>query len=438
MAKSKATVTLSTLPGRDSVELPPLVVRAKGPTGAERTLPLGLSPILVGSATDCELTLQDPGVSRHHCRIELTEHGIQIDDLDSKNGTFISGVRVLSAVLNVGAHVSLGGSELVVEHEGGPATTVALSSEPELGGALGRSVRMRALFEQLRKAASTDQPILLVGASGTGKELLARAVHAHSRRHDKPFVIFDCGAITASLIEAELFGHVKGAFTGATTDRAGLLEQANGGTLLLDEVADFPLDLQPRLLRALESGEVRRVGSDKPVRLDVRIIASSQHDLAKRVEDGAFRRDLYFRLCVVEANVPTLRERREDIPLLVEHFLKTFEPPRDLSQLPPNALQMLRNHDWPGNVRELKNTVTRLVLFGGESVRNVVRTAGSSVGDLARLPLRHARDLAIAEFERRFVAEKLAEHRGNVTAAATAMGVSRQFLHRLITKYDLE
>ena len=330
-----------------------------------------------------------------------------------------------------------------------------MSPAGSFGGAIGSSYLMRALFARIERAAATAQTILLLGESGTGKEVLARAIHDESPRRAGPFVVLDCGAITANLMESEVFGYARGAFTGAAGARAGLLEEANGGTLFIDEIGELPLDLQPKLLRALEARQVRRLGSSEWRPFDARIVAATHRDLRARVAEGTFRQDLYYRIAVVEAHVPALRERKEDIPLLVERFLAAHDPPRALADLPPHALSLLAAHDFPGNVRELRNLVTRLVLFselgldlpGGEAARPVERAAVGSpaapggeperMGKLLELPLPAAREMVMEQFERGYVSAKLGQHGGNISRAADAMGVSRQLVHRLLDRYGM-
>jgi transcriptional regulator with PAS, ATPase and Fis domain len=334
---------------------------------------------------------------------------------------------------------------------------------------------MRALFARLERVAPAPETVLLLGESGTGKEVLARAIHAASPRKDGPFVVFDCSAVAPSLVEAELFGHVRGAFTGAVAGHAGLFEQADGGTIFIDEVGELPLDLQPKLLRALEARQVRRVGSSEWRAVDVRVIAATHRNLRARVAEGQFRQDLHYRLAVVEVHVPALRERKEDIPALVERFLATHSPPRALADLPPHALDLLMAHDWPGNVRELRNVVARLVLFpdfalealgaglapaaaspapaAGERARasappsaparvgpepeSAHRAPADDLGPLINLPLREAKEMLLEQFERRYLAVKLREHGGNISRTADAIGISRQSVHRLIDRYGL-
>jgi transcriptional regulator with PAS, ATPase and Fis domain len=434
------TLTLSTESGDDFVEIPGAQARLESPSGKEATAAFGLGAITVGSSPECTLVSDDPGVSRVHCQLTLSRAGVVIKDLGSKNGTLVAGLRVLEAVLPPALPAVLGASRLTISSTDG-SNKIPLSTTPSFGAARGASVPMRALFAKLKRASAADVPILLFGESGTGKELLAHAIHEESRRRDGPFVVFDCGAVAPSLIEAELFGHAKGAFTGASVARTGLLEEADGGTLFLDELGELPLDLQPRLLRALETRQVRPLGTREWRKADARIVAATHRDLRARMAQGTFREDLFFRLAVVEAQIPPLRERKEDIPLLVEQFLSMQVPPRSLADLPAHALDLLQGHGWPGNIRELRNTVSRLVLFpelgpGALHGKQEVRS-DDVLAPVLHLPLREARDLTVSEFERRYIGAKLREHGGNVSAAARAMAVSRQFLHRLMARYEL-
>jgi transcriptional regulator with PAS, ATPase and Fis domain len=281
----------------------------------------------------------------------------------------------------------------------------------------------------------------LLGESGTGKELLARGIHDASARAGGPFVVFDCTSVAPNLAEAELFGYVKGAFTGAHQSRIGLIEEANGGTLFVDEIGELPLELQPKLLRALEARQIRPVGSAEWRSFDARIVAATHRDLRSRIAARQFREDLYYRLAVVEVHVPPLRDRKEDIPLLVERFLAAQVPPLALTDLPPNAIDLLIAHDWPGNVRELRNTLARLVLFPHLGKDAIVPSAGAAsetgIGPIVHLPLSEARAMVVEQFERDYVQAKLREHGGNVTRAAESMGVSRQLVHRLMERYGI-
>ncbi len=424
----------------DSIELPGIRVTVTPPKGRSFDVPLGVHPLVVGQSAECDLVLVDDAVSRQHCRLSLTPRGLLVEDLGSKNGTFVGNVRILAALVEPDTKIIAGGSRLV-PGRAGAAASVPRSRGVRFGEAVGCGVTMRALFAQLERAARTEETVLLLGESGTGKEVLARALHTESPRRSGPFVVLDCTALAPTLLEAELFGHTRGAFTGASESRVGLLEQAHGGTLFIDEVGELPLDLQPKLLRAIEARQYRPVGGADWRSFDARVVAATHRDLRVRVANGAFREDLYYRFAVFEMRVPALRDRREDIPLLVERFLASMSPPRTPADLPPGAVDVLSSHHWPGNVRELRNIVARIVVFPEHLERAVgAATQASGRPDMARLlrlPLREARDLVVDEFERSYLTARLAEHAGSVAKAAESIGVSRQFAYRLLEKYGL-
>jgi two-component system nitrogen regulation response regulator NtrX len=310
---------------------------------------------------------------------------------------------------------------------------------------IGDSAAMRALLGQLEMAGRSDSRILITGENGTGKELVARRIHRLSQRAARPFVAVNCAAIPEELIESELFGHVRGAFTGATADRRGRFEQADGGTLFLDEVADMSLKTQAKVLRVLEEQRFERVGGSKSIEVDVRVLAATNKDLARELEGGRFREDLYFRLAVIPLNVPPLRDRREDVPLLIEHFLDHFaaEHGRRPKRPDPEALQRLIDYPWPGNVRELRNLAERLMIMTpGDTItladlpvnlrgESGARQKGSL--EVEHGTLREAREA----FERRFIERKLKECDGNVTRAAAALGLERSYLHRKLRSFGL-
>jgi DNA-binding NtrC family response regulator len=312
--------------------------------------------------------------------------------------------------------------------------------EAQPAGLLGRSPAMLSVYKQVARAADTTAPVLIVGESGTGKELAARAIHAHSPRAPRPFVAINCGAITETLLESELFGHVRGAFTGAITDTKGIFEQAHTGTVFLDEVGEMSSALQVKLLRVLEENEVRPVGGSRPVRVDIRVIAATNVDIDKAVADGRFRSDLYYRLSVIGIQMPALRDRREDIALLAQRFLQNAcgRAHRNVDLSPP-ALAALGRYDWPGNVRELENTIERLVVFS--------RGSTIDVDDLPPSMQRHQQDLraslfedlpSLDELERRYLKHVLEAVGGNRTRAADVLGVDRRTLYRMAERFGVE
>ena len=435
---SNLTLTLRRSAEGESLEIPEAFVRVL--TGAGRTLEakLGLVPVVVGSSPEATICVADPALSRRHCELRREGEVIVLKDLGSKNGTTVEGLRVRELELAPKLRAHLGTSQLWVD-AGSGTQSVPLSSQPRFGDAIGASLVMRALFAQLERAAKSDASILLVGESGTGKDLLAEAVHANSPRASGPMVVVDCASLKPDLAESELFGHAKGAFTGAETAREGLFARADGGTILLDEVGELPRELQPRLLRVLEQRQIRPVGSSEYRAVDVRIIAATHRELLARVRAQEFREDLYYRLAGVELHVPALRERREDISLLAENFLAALTPPKKLSDLPPGTLQMLERHQWPGNVRELKHTVSRVALFP-DLATELLKGSGadaSATRRFAGLPLATARAMVVEQFERDYIKDALAAHAGNVSKTATALGLSRQFLHKIISRLGL-
>jgi transcriptional regulator with GAF, ATPase, and Fis domain len=403
----------------------------------------------VGKAPDNDLVLEDDTVSRHHCELERREHGIFVRDLGSTNHTRVGRTAIQEAVVEAGATIKVGGVELGVRVE--PRRAQLLPSQStQFGEALGHSIALRTIFGVLERIAPTDAAVLLLGETGTGKDVLARSIHQQSPRRAAPFVVVDCGAVSYSLIESELFGHERGAFTGAVATRQGAFELAGKGTVFLDEVGELPLDVQPKLLRVLESGEFRRVGGNKTITAEARIVAATKRDLKAEVERGKFREDLYFRLAVVPVNVPPLRSRREDIPPLVERFLdlaRRRDPVAAAVTLSPGTLAALAAHDWPGNVRELRNVLDRAIYIataGGERelklldlpVTAAVANQGPTAFD-AKKSYREVRDEFEADFERRYVGWLLDRHAGNISAAAREAKMDRKHLYDLARRHGL-
>ena len=406
----------------------------------------------LGSREGNGIVIKDDAMSRTHLEILADEHGYRVRDLSSTNGTFVDGYRIHDIYLRPGSVVKFGNTEMTftpldVERD------VPASTASRFGCLVGRSLPMRELFALLERIAPTDATVLIEGESGTGKEVVAQALHEQSSRSTGPLVVFDCAAVPANLIESELFGHEKGAFTGARDRRIGRLEEADGGTLFIDELGELPLDLQPKLLRALEKREVRRVGGTATIPVDIRIIAATNRDLAREVNRGAFREDLYYRLAVVRVELPPLRERRDDIPLLVEHFVSRGldSDPRKaaalLSSISDANWRRLGQHPWPGNIRELRNVIERTLALSASgpvagveppTLRSAIGSSSppqsSSAIDFDR-PFGEQKADVVAKFEETYLKGQLEHHGGNISRAAAASGIDRMYFKRLLKKY---
>ncbi|HUH06007.1 MAG TPA: sigma 54-interacting transcriptional regulator [Kofleriaceae bacterium] len=394
---------------------------------------------VIGTHRSCSLVLSDKTVSRFHCDISPGAGGkFTIRDLGSRNGLLLNGCSVVEAHLHDGVTISLGRTLLRFEPDAGQVT-VPLSARESFGLMVGSSRAMRAVFSVLERAAESDVTVLLQGETGTGKELAAESIHRVSSRGDGPFIVVDCGAIPADLLESELFGHVRGAFTGAVAERAGAFSAASGGTIFLDEIGELSPELQPRLLRALERREVKPVGKDDYHPIDVRVIAATNRDLCRMVNEQSFRSDLYYRLAVVEVRLPPLRERPGDLPDLVDRILAAMgeDGPAAAALRAPAFRAALARHGWPGNVRELRNYVERCIALREQPplVGDSNDLAAPSV-DISK-PLKQSRENWLRSFEREYVAGILREHGDNVSAAARAAGVDRVTFYRLMWKLGL-
>jgi transcriptional regulator with GAF, ATPase, and Fis domain len=398
--------------------------------------------IKVGKAKDNDLVLADDTVSRYHLALERTARGVELKDLGSTNGVRIGGARVERAVVEPGTLIRAGEVDLLVRVEAvGPQ--IAASPEPRFGHAIGHGIAMRRIFGVLERVARTSATVLMMGETGTGKDILARSIHEVSGRG--PFEVVDCGAIAPTLIESELFGHERGAFTGAVQARAGAFERAAGGTIFLDELGELPLDLQPKLLRVLEAKTFRRVGGDKNLKAEARVIAATTKDLPREVKKGRFREDLWFRLAVVPIQVPPLRERLDDLPALADLILNQEQP---RLRVAPEAIGELRAHDWPGNVRELRNVLERAALLsrasGETTIRRVdIEPAAVDADDdeifrfRAGMTWREAKGRVDATLERKYLSWLLQRHNYNASAAAREAQLDRKYLAEMARRHGL-
>jgi DNA-binding NtrC family response regulator len=400
--------------------------------------------IVVGTDARCDLVLHDETVSKRHVELGFTPLGPLLRDLGSTNGTFVDGHRAVQIYLNRAARIEAGETRLRFSLLGGEVE-IPLARATNFGALLGHSPVMRAAFAILERAARTDSTVLITGESGTGKELAARAVHEQSPRRDGPFVVFDCGAVTPTLLQSELFGHARGAFTGAATDRTGAFEAAQRGTLVLDEVGELPLELQPKLLRVLDQRTVQRLGETRARAVDVRFVACTNRNLAEEVSAGRFREDLFYRLSVISLRLPPLRERPEEVPRLVRYFMTRLAPGaagEAPAELPPELEALLLRHDWPGNVRELRNVVERFLALPGVSPAALLAASASvqsaaAPAEALLLPYHEAKGLWVDRFEKVYLARLLEVHQGNVSAVSREAGISRQACYRLLEKHAL-
>jgi two-component system response regulator GlrR len=420
--------------GEESVRQFRLIV-VEGP-GAKRTYESVADRVSLGAHQLNDLVLDDPTVSRFHCEIRVEPEGAIVKDLGSRNGTYVDGVRVREGYLRGGCQLRLGRAALQFQfrvHK----NRLPLSERTRFGDLVGISVAMRSAFAVLERVAPTSSTVLLEGETGTGKGAAAEAIHRQSERKARSFVVVDCASIPANLLESELFGHERGAFTGATERRIGAFEAASGGTIFLDELGELPLSLQPKLLRVLESREIKRVGGTRSIPVDVRLIVATNRDLRAEVNDGRFRSDLYYRVAVVKIALPALRERPEDIPLIVEQLLLAMKPPAEAAARlrRPATLAALQRAPWPGNVRELRNYVERsIVLLDDATPPDSVATPRLA-GSVPRFP--EAKKRAQADFERSYLEALLQAAAGDIPKAARLAGVDRVYVYRLLKRHGM-
>jgi DNA-binding NtrC family response regulator len=420
---------------------------------------------IIGSAAHAGISVNDPTISRLHAEVDVRGDGVWLRDLNSRNGLFVEGMRITGARIPLGAKVRMGSTEFLFE-AASEKQPVDIWPHDSFGRLVGRSVVMRELFATLGRVAPSDSAVFINGETGTGKEVIALAIHEASPRKDKPFVVVDCAALPEHLLDAELFGHSKGAFTGATGARVGAIEAAEGGVVFLDEIGELPISMQTKLLRVLESRTVRRVGETSYRPVNVRFISATHRDLLTMVNAGEFREDLYFRLAVLPISVPPLRARVEDIESLVNHFWTYFGGE---GQVSPELMRALVSRPWRGNVRELRNFVERARALGAnEALAMTSPMETTQVLSGARLPppssptlptadplpvdvpmpaqrdpkmferaYKEFRDAWVDLGEQEYVRRLLARHDGNVARAAVEAGVDRTYIYRLIRKHSL-
>ncbi|MFT3696637.1 MAG: sigma 54-interacting transcriptional regulator [Kofleriaceae bacterium] len=408
--------------------------------GQPQVVALGARTITVGAHASCDLILADAQVSRKHAELTITPEGIRVKDLGSTNGTWFQGTRVGEVVVPAGATIQFGSTPVRIT--GTDTPSLPPSDRDHFGKMAGKSIAMRELFAVLEMASPTDATVLVEGESGTGKELAAQAIHDASPRAAQPFVVVDCSAISEQLIDSHLFGHVKGAFTGADRDRKGAFVEASGGTLFLDELGELPLQVQARLLRVLEAQTVQPVGADRPVKIDTRVVAATHRDLQRMVAAKEFRFDLFYRLAVVHVALPPLRDRLEDLP----HLVATFYDRKGLAPGPIDGdnLDKLRRYAWPGNVRELRNVLERAWALAGPATKfrelrlwldtSAQQPQSAEVIDTS-LPFKEAKERWNDQFERRYVSMVWTAAGNNVTRAAEHAGLSRRHFRELLYKH---
>jgi DNA-binding NtrC family response regulator len=440
------TVAISR-PRRDETTVCFRLTVERGPDEGDTFQVDGTAPsaVLIGTSEACSIRLRDPEVSRRHASVEVSHGDLRLRDLNSTNGTSVEGVRAIEVLLRGGEQVKIGATLIRVELELKP-TPVAIPKVASFGDLLGSSLAMRRLYPICQRLAESDVPLVIEGETGTGKEALAEAIHAASPRSSGPFVVFDCTAVPDSLIESALFGHEKGAFTGAVSSRPGVFEEAHKGTLLIDEIGDLDKALQSKLLRAIQKSEVRRLGGQGWVKVDARVIAATRRDLDREVQAGRFRDDLFFRLAVARIALPPLRERQEDIEALARHFWTLYGGKE--AAFPAHLLDRFNTHPWPGNVRELANTIARLVALGdmAEQSSLFLQPGGSQQakedGERSdrdfieqvvqqNLTLAEAREHVLREFERQYVVHLLDLHGGDAARAAAASGIGERYLRMI-------
>jgi len=408
---------------------------------------IDVDPLVVGREPGAQIMLSDPEVSAVHCELRATNDGVLVRDLGSTNGTFVGALKVQEATITMRAEITAGQTRLVVEPDAKRRVEIGFSDR--FGELVGASPKMRRVFSVLEKVAPTPLSVLILGETGTGKEGIAKSIHEASPRKNQPFVVVDCGAIPETLAESILFGHEKGAFTGATERRKGALSDADGGTLFLDELGELPLDLQPKLLRALSEKQVKRVGGNAFEPIDVRVLAATRRDLSAEMNAGRFRSDLFFRIAQVRVELPALRERVTDLPLLVDDICKRVGRGEHSETVLRWIEQRMGTHDWPGNVRELVNVVSVAATLADtpEAIDDVLTLTREPPPPLLAKPgeagalgagFAEAKRQAIGAFERDYFAQLVRRAKGNVSEMARQSGMERHHVRAYLRKYGID
>jgi len=415
-----------------------------GPDRGQEALLEAGKTVGIGVSTDNELRLRDVTVSRYHAELRLEKGELLVRDLESLNGTYLGDVRIDRAAVTPGTSLRLGSNTVRIDsEESGATASIPPHDEPRVPGLIARSLAMRHVAQTIGTLAGSNVSVLLHGETGTGKEVLARALHEMSPRRNRPFEVVDCGSMAPTLIASELFGHERGAFTGAHGERPGAFERADGGTVFLDEVGELPLELQPMLLGVLERRRFKRVGGSKERAIDVRVVSATHRDLRKATNVGTFRADLYFRLAVARVVIPALRERPEDIEPLVQHFAEQLTGDPHANPFDAAALDALAAHPWSGNVRELRNVVESAIAMGtvtldGRALSTNSKAEPDALADVGSdLPYRDARSRAINAFEQRYLGRLIEACDGNASEAARRAKMDRPYLLSLLRKHAL-
>jgi len=398
--------------------------------------------LVVGNSSQCDIVLEDDYASKMHAEFHLSDRGFLIKDLESTNGTLINGAKIREKYATNKDEITVGRTKITVMFERSAKQDITPFSEDNFCGIIAKSRTMKLLFKKIEIIAKTAMTVLIQGETGTGKELVARAIHDLSQRHASSFVVINCSAISPHLIESELFGHEKGAFTGADKRHLGVFEQASGGTLFLDEIGELPLELQAKLLRAIEYQNFRRVGGSENINVNVRLIAATHRDLSRLIGLERFREDLYYRLSVLPLTIPSLRERKEDIETIANSFIHEFSP-KGQKELSKKALDKLLSHSWPGNVRELRNTILRSLTFCQERVISSDDIEIISVIQSAKIDRNH--DSGVIKLlrpqkhydDRELIVKTLKSTGGDKSKAAKMLGIGRSTLFRRIKQFDI-